>query len=487
MTATITELKPSSLWNVFHLFTQHPRPSRHEEAVLCAIEALCDEHGLHHVRDDIGNLIIRKPATAGMENRKGVVMQGHIDMVPQKNADSVHDFLTDPISTYIEDGWVSAHGTTLGADNGIGVAAALAVLISNDIEHGPLELLITIDEESGMTGAYGLKSGWLESEILLNLDTEDEGELYVGCAGGVDISAEFKMQWQMPPQNSIAFELAVRGLRGGHSGLDIDAGRGNANKIANRFLLEHMEPLGLSVFNFNGGTLRNAIPREAFTGIVIPNDQIDAMHQAIDEFKANMLAEFGSVESNLSIELIEQPLPSRVYDTTSSLAVIRSVAACVHGVTRMSPSFEGVVETSNNLAIVKSEADSVQVLCLTRSLSDSARDDLARSVAATFDLAGAAVTIAGEYPGWKPDPDSHILTVMSAVYESMYQVTPKVKVIHAGLECGLLGKPYPHWDMISMGPTIRHAHSPDEKVHIESVAKFWDYLLECLKHIPEKS
>ena len=487
--SALLQLTPKTLWQVFDLLTQCPRPSKHEETVLVALEQLCDEHSLNHIRDSVGNLIISKPASPGFENRQGVVMQGHIDMVPQKNADSRHNFETDPITTLIEDGWVTADGTTLGADNGIGVAAALAVLISKDIQHGPLELLITIDEESGMTGASGLQADSLNGDILLNLDTEDEGEIYVGCAGGVDVSAEINMAWQPldNPNHKSAFEIAVKGLRGGHSGLDIDQGRANANKIINRFLMQYQAALNLSVFSFDGGTLRNAIARESFTQVVIETNKQSQLEAAISDFISEIQQEYASVEPNFIMESRPIELPKHVYTQHSLDAVMHSVAACTHGVTRMSHEFEGVVETSNNLAIVKSEADQVTILSLVRSLSDHARDDLARSIEATFLLAKARTEISGTYPGWKPDASSSMLSIMSQVYENEFSTPARIKVIHAGLECGLFSAPYPHWDMISIGPTIRHAHSPDEKVHIESVQKFWDFLLASLKAIPIKA
>ncbi|MCW8875593.1 MAG: aminoacyl-histidine dipeptidase [Kangiellaceae bacterium] len=482
----ISTLSPQPLWQIFHRMTQSPRPSKHEEAILQSLEALCDQHNLSHQRDEIGNLIIRKPATPGMENRKGVIMQGHVDMVPQKNADSNHDFEKDPIKAYIDSDWVTAEGTTLGSDNGIGVAAALAVLTSTDIHHGPVEILLTVDEEAGMTGAAALKPGWLEGEILLNLDTEDEGELYVGCAGGVDVSAKVPMQWEVLEGDFMAFEIAIRGLRGGHSGLDIDKGRGNANKFINRFLMENLDDLEIKAFEFNGGTLRNAIPRESFTKIVLPQTKKSEFQSRLTNFIQTMQTEFGSVEPNLSIEALAIDCPQQVYSKESLHRVIRSVGACISGVTRMSPEFEGVVETSNNLAVVKSEDGHVSVLSLVRSLTNSARDDLANNIAATFALTGATTQISGDYPGWKPNPDSKILTTMIKGYENLYGKTPEVKVIHAGLECGVIGEPYPHWDMISFGPTIRHAHSPDEKVHIASVEKFWTFLVDTLKNIPSK-
>nr|WP_256435626.1 aminoacyl-histidine dipeptidase [Aliikangiella sp. G2MR2-5] len=474
------------MWEIFYQMTLRPRPSGHEQAVIDYVESLCHAHQLTLRKDTIGNLIISKPATPGMEERKGIVMQGHLDMVPQKNADSTHDFESDPIQTCIEDGWVTAVGTTLGADNGIGVAAALAVMTAKDIEHGPLEVLLTIDEEAGMTGASNLEAGILQGDILLNLDTEDEGELYVGCAGGIDISALVDMQWQPLEGNYQAFELAVTGLRGGHSGLDIDKGRGNANKIANRFLLENYDKLNMKVCQFNGGTLRNAIPRESFTQILVPVENVPAFESAVTQFKEEVTREYGSVETNLSIALKSIDAPSRSYSDETCRKVIHSVAACINGVSRMSQEFNGVVETSNNLAIVKTEGDQVAVKCLTRSLSNSARDALAAEVAASFKAVGAATQLSGDYPGWKPNPDSKILITMIEGYQRLYGVKPEVKVIHAGLECGLLSEPYPHWDMISFGPTIRHAHSPDEKVEIATVEKFWVYLLDSLKHAPLK-
>jgi dipeptidase D len=484
---SICQLKPSTLWQVFYQLTQVPRPSKKEDAVIALLQQWCDKHGLSHQLDEVGNLIIRKPATAGMENRTPVVMQGHLDMVPQKNADSNHDFERDPINAYVDGEWVTAQGTTLGADNGIGVAAALAVLVEPEIEHGPLEVLLTIDEESGMTGAKGLKPGWLKGDILLNLDTEDEGELYVGCAGGVDVSATIPMQWESVSDKDKAFEIAVTGLRGGHSGLDIDKGRGNANKIINRFLLEFASDLNLRVFEFNGGTLRNAIPRESFTKIVVATEKESAFIERLSGFAAQVQNELQRVEPHLSICATPIERPTQVYTPHSTERLVWAIAACVSGVTRMSDEFPGVVETSNNLAVVRSQDNAVKVLCLVRSLLNSARDELALSLAGLFKLTGASVTVDGDYPGWTPNADSKILTLMINRYQALYGKTPEVKVIHAGLECGLLSEPYPHWDMVSFGPTIRHAHSPDEKVHIDSVQKFWDLLLDTLKHIPEKS
>jgi len=478
------QLTPQPVWQVFKQICAIPHPSTHEKQLRDHIQQLCTAKGLQTLVDNCGNLIVKKPATAGMENRQTVVMQGHLDMVPQKNSDSTHDFEKDAIKTRIEDGWLTAQGTTLGADNGVGVAAALAVLLSDDIPHGPLEMLCTIEEESSMRGAFGLESGLLQASILLNLDTEEEGELYVGCAGGVDINVSIEAEKEATPDEHTAFELAVTGLLGGHSGLDIDKGRGNANQIANRFLLCFGEQLDLRVSAFNGGTLRNAIPRESFTLLTLPRENIASVQSEISKFEQLISSELGKTEHNLSITLSEKPLPKTVLSVEQQTRIIDAVAACVSAPFRMSDQFDGVVETSNNLAIIKSEQDEIKVQCLTRSLVNSARDFAAESVAATFRLAGATTSFAGAYPGWKPNPDSSILKTMSSSYQDLFGKVPAVKVIHAGLECGLLGEPYPEMDMISFGPTIRGAHSPDERCEIASVEKFWEYLLHSLANVP---
>jgi dipeptidase D len=484
--SSIDSLQPHAVWQIFSQICAIPHPSKHEMALRSKIQQLCEAKKLETVIDEAGNLIVRKPATKGMENRKIVVMQGHIDMVPQKNADSNHNFETDPIETYVEDDWLKANGTTLGSDNGLGVAAALAVFLSDDIPHGPLELLCTVEEETSMRGAFGLKPGYLQADIMLNLDTEDEGELYVGCAGGVDINASIALSTYGTPDNHLAFQVVVNGLMGGHSGLDIDQGRGNANQIINRFLLTYQDQLEISVSSFNGGTLRNAIPRESFTLITLPSEKAGELKKAITEFEALMKNELGTTETNLTISVSAQSLPSKVLSDDLQRKIINAVAACVSAPLRMSDQFEGIVETSNNLAIVKSNEKTIEIKCLTRSLINSARDFTASSIAATFNLAGAVTTLSGAYPGWKPDPDSSILKTMITGYQRLYGRRPEVKVIHAGLECGLLSEPYPKMDMISFGPTIRGAHSPDERCYIPSVQKFWDFLLDSLANIPEK-
>jgi len=483
---TINDLEPKPVWQLFKQICDIPHPSYHELKLRDHIRSLCDQRGLETQLDEVGNLIVKKPATSGMENRKTIAMQGHVDMVPQKNADSNHNFETDPIETWVDGEWLKAKGTTLGSDNGMGVAAGLAVMLSDDIPHGALELLCTIEEETSMRGAFGLKPGYLDADILLNLDTEDEGELYVGCAGGVDINSFIDLQLENTPNGHIAFEVAVRGLKGGHSGLDIEKGRGNANQIINRFILSHGDELGLCVSEFNGGTLRNAIPRESFTKITIPTGNQDDFNAVLKDFESLMQSELGATEPNLSITAEAIDTPEKIINPAQLRKICLSIAACVSAPFRMSDHFDGIVETSNNLAIVKNEGSQLKIQCLTRSLVNSARDYAAQSIAATFELAGANSKIEGAYPGWKPNPDSAILQTMIQGYQNLFGTKPEVKVIHAGLECGLIGEPYPELDMISFGPTIRGAHSPDERCHIGSVQKFWDYLLYSLENAPAK-
>ncbi|SDJ54422.1 aminoacyl-histidine dipeptidase [Microbulbifer yueqingensis] len=486
--SSIAELSPTPLWKHFAKLCEIPRPSKHEEKVVAYIIDFCKERGLDVKLDQIGNVIIKKPATPGMEDRKTLAMQSHVDMVPQKNADTDHDFLKDPIKAYIDGDWVTAEGTTLGADNGIGVAAILALLESTDIPHPPLEALLTIDEEAGMTGAKHLQPGHFEAELLLNLDTEDEGELYVGCAGGVDINISMPYTAESVPSDHKAFRLSVRGLRGGHSGLDIDKGRGNANKIANRIIdIAHRELSGLRIAGLDGGSLRNAIPRESFSTLTVPAGNAGRLMEIVLQESAVIKAELDN-EAKLDIALDETEAPSSIMDRDTQQRLVRAVRACPNGVERMSSDLEGVAETSNNLARVVTEHDGsdhqVRIQCLVRSLSDSARDDHALNVAATFQLAGADTSLDNPYPGWTPNMQSPLLALMKDVYKDMTGAEPAVKVIHAGLECGLLAKPYPHWDMVSFGPTIRRAHSPEERAHIQSVANFWDYFLRVVQATP---
>ncbi|MFC6979125.1 aminoacyl-histidine dipeptidase [Microbulbifer taiwanensis] len=476
------------MWKHFARLCEIPRPSKHEERVVAYIVDFCNERGLDVKLDKIGNVIIKKPATEGMENRKTLAMQSHVDMVPQKNADSDHDFLKDPIRPQIDGEWVAATGTTLGADNGIGVAAILALLESTDIPHPALEALLTIDEEAGMTGAKNLQPGYFEAELLLNLDTEDEGELYIGCAGGVDVNIQLLYSAEAVPANHKTFKLSVRGLRGGHSGLDIDKGRGNANKIANRIIdTASREISELRIASLDGGSLRNAIPRESFSTVTAPAENAARLMEIALQETALIKAELDN-EPKLDITLEATETPASVMDKDSQQKLIRTLRCCPNGVERMSTALEGIADTSNNLArVVSEEVDGksqVRIQCLVRSLSDSARDQHGLNVAAAFELAGAQTSLDNAYPGWTPNPKSPLLTLMKDVYKEMEGEEPQVKVIHAGLECGLLAKPYPHWDMVSFGPTIRRAHSPEERVHIESVGNFWKYFLKVVTAIP---
>ena len=486
----IAELNPTPLWKHFAKLCEIPRPSKHEEKVVAYILEFAQARGLDVKLDQIGNIIIKKPATAGMEDRKTLAMQSHVDMVPQKNADTDHDFLTDPIKAYVDGEWVTAEGTTLGADNGIGVAAILALLESTDIPHPPLEALLTIDEEAGMTGAKNLKPGHFEAELLLNLDTEDEGELYVGCAGGVDVNAALPYTAEPVPTGHKAFKLSVRGLRGGHSGLDIDKGRGNANKIANRIIDAALAELdSLRIASLDGGSLRNAIPRESFSVITVHGDQVGRLLEIALQETAVIKAELDN-EAKLDIAVEEADQPAAVMDASTQQKLIWAIRACPSGVERMSTDLEGIAETSNNLARVVTEEEDgqqrVRIQCLVRSLSDSARDQHGLNVAAVFKLAGAEASLDNAYPGWTPNMKSPLLALMKDVYKDMEGKEPEVKVIHAGLECGLLAKPYPHWDMVSFGPTIRRAHSPEERVHIASVGNFWEYFLNVVAAIPQR-
>ena len=488
MSNDIRNLEPKALWENFYQLTQIPRPSNHEERIQEFIFNFGKGLGLETIKDDAGNIIIRKPATPGMENRKGVILQGHLDMVPQKNSDKVHDFVTDPIDAYVDGDWVTANGTTLGADNGIGVAAAMTVLASRELVHGPVEVLFTATEETGMDGAEGLKAGVLQGDILLNTDSEDEGELYVGCAGGEDANVKFSYAEMSVPAGSVAFKLDVTGLKGGHSGMDIILQRGNANKVFFRLLNQAYGQAGARLASIDGGSLRNAIPREAFGLIVVAPNKVGELKKVLASEFTLITNELSATEPEMKMSLTETELPAALIDETTQLNLTRSVMACPNGVIRMSDSMAGLVETSTNLAIVKSDAASQTIVLasLMRSSVDSAKEDLAQRLAAVFTLAGAEVKMTGAYPGWKPNMDSPILKTMQSVYQAKYGKVPEIKAIHAGLECGILGGTYPNWDMISFGPTIRFPHSPDEKVNIATVAKFWDFLVETLKNIPAK-
>ena len=473
------------VWNNFYSLTQIPRPSKKEAKVIAFMKKWGEDHGLETLVDECGNVIIRKPATPGMEDRKGVILQAHLDMVPQKNADKVHDFENDPIETHIEDGWVKANGTTLGADDGMGAAAAMAVLEATNIAHGPVEALFTIDEETGMTGANALQPGILNGEILMNMDSETEGELYVGCAGGVDTIGTFSPKYEAVPANAAPFRIFVKGLKGGHSGMDINLGRANANKVINTLMLMAAEKFGLRLATINGGSLRNAIPREAEAIVVVPAEKKDDFVAFVKEFEEITKTEFEGIEPELAILCDPTEMPNRIIDIETQDKMFGAVAKYPNGVIAMSADFDGTVETSSNLAIYKTDGDKIVTVALTRSLVDASKDKLAEQIRKNLTDNGAEAYSEGDYPGWKPNINSPILNTMKEVYKNMFGKEPKIMVIHAGLECGILGSKYPHWDMVSFGPTLVHPHSPDEALFIESVPKFWDFVVETLKNIPQ--
>lgn len=482
----IRNLEPKALWNYFHEITQIPHPSKNEKKLAEYVVKFGKSHGLETMVDKAGNVIIRKPATKGMENRKMVIFQTHLDMVPQKNSDKKHNFETDPIETQIDGEWVRANGTTLGSDNGIGVATSLTVLASKELVHGPLEALFTVDEETGMTGVFGLEPGVLKGDILLNLDSEDEGELYVGCAGGIDVSARKKYAEEDSPKGMIAYRVAAKGLKGGHSGVDIHLGRANSNKLMFRFLMQAEHDFGIRLAESSGGDLRNAIPRESYTILLVPESKAAEFESFVGRYEKTYKAEFSETEPGLSFTCEKVNLPAKVMKTGDQYGIIRAIFICPCGIQRMSQAMKGLVETSNNVAIVKCKNGLFEVYNLTRSSVDSAKEATAWKIAAVFQLIGAEVELEGGYPGWKPNVNSPILKTMSKVYSGMFGKTPEIKAIHAGLECGILGGVYPNLDMISFGPTIRYPHSPDEKVLIPSVTKFYDFLCGTLKEIPVK-
>lgn len=482
----IRSLEPKALWENFYNITQVPHPSGKKEEIGAFLEQFGRNLGLETLRDEAGNVLVRKPATPGMENRKAVVLQAHMDMVPQKNSGVAHNFDTDPIQAYVDGDWVTAKDTTLGADNGIGLAAAMAVLQATDIAHPAIEMFVTVDEETGMHGAFGLQPDFLKGDILINMDSEDEGELYVGCAGGIDADITFRYKEVEVPEGDVALKISLTGLKGGHSGVDIHLQRANANKLMFRFLKVAVSDLDARLASIDGGSLRNSIPREAFAVLTVQEDDVDDMIDFVKACEDLFIEEYAGVEDNISFTVEATELPAGLIPEEVQDDLINAVTACPNGVYRFIPELPTVVETSNNLAIIKSDGEKIEVRSLIRSSVESRKDEVASMVESVFSLAGAKVELVGGYPGWKPNLESPILKEMTKVYEDKYGKTPKVMIIHAGLECGILGTHYPKMDMISFGPTIRYPHSPDEKVNIATVQKFWDYLVATLANIPAK-
>lgn len=482
-------LQPRQIWYYFEEITKVPRPSKKEEKIIAYLENFAKEHNLEHKKDHVGNIVIKKPATPGYEDRKSICMQSHIDMVCEKNSDVEFDFEKDAIQTVIDGEWLKAKGTTLGADNGIGVAAELAILASDDIEHGPIECLFTVDEETGLTGAMELKEGFIDSHILLNLDSEDEGELFVGCAGGMGMIATFNYDKAYACPDMIYCQVDVKGLKGGHSGGDIHVGLGNANKILARYLkgLEDVAE-GWTLASIKGGNLHNAIPREAHAVIGIPTQFKEQVTVYTNEFAADVHNELKAVDEGVKVTIHTTDKPEYVIDWQTQYLLIESLIACPHGVLGMSHAIEGLVETSNNLASVKMKEEDNAILVETsqRSSSESLKKAAGQTVRAVFELAGACVEERDGYPGWELNMDSEILKITRDTYVKLFNKEPEVKAIHAGLECGLFKEKYPHLDMVSFGPTMRDVHSPNERLEIKTVGMWWDHLLEVLKNAPKK-
>ncbi|MCB9196910.1 MAG: aminoacyl-histidine dipeptidase [Flavobacteriales bacterium] len=478
---SVRNLEPLVIWNHFEDLNAVPRPSKKEERVIAFMKAFGENLGLDTYVDHVGNVIIKKPATSGMEDRQTVILQSHLDMVHQKNADTDFDFDTMGIQSYIDGEWVKAKGTTLGADNGMGAAAAMSILASKDIAHPAIEALFTIDEETGMTGAFELEQGRLDGSILLNLDTEDDDEFSIGCAGGIDTNTVYNYI-EESPAGEFAYEISVTGLKGGHSGMDIHLERGNANKIMNRLMAEG-QAFGIQIATINGGSLRNAIPRESFATVVVNSEDF---LETFELAKEEITEEFAISDGGLKISIKPTERPSKVMSMEDSAKLIQAIYAVQNGVYRMSMAIKGLVETSSSLARVIVKNGEFKTQSLQRSSVESSKMDIAHTVGSVFVLMGCEVEHTGSYPGWAPNPNSSILNVMEPLYKNMFNEEPKVKACHAGLECGILNERYPGLDMISFGPTIRNPHSPDEMVNIKSVAKFWDFLLKVLKETPKK-
>ncbi|PKQ63184.1 cytosol nonspecific dipeptidase [Labilibaculum filiforme] len=487
MEKILAKLQPSEIWKHFEDICQIPRPSKKEDRIIDFLLDFGKKHNLQTKRDEIGNVLITKPATTGKENLKTIVLQSHMDMVCEKNNETVHDFDKDPIIPWIDNGWVKAKGTTLGADDGIGMAAEMALLTATNIEHGPIECLFTVDEETGLSGAFALQPGFFNGDILLNLDSEDEGEIFIGCAGGIDTLATLDYSKEDVPSGHFPIRIDIKGLLGGHSGDEINKGRGNSNKILNRFLWQINKKYGIRIAQFEGGNLRNAIPREAYAIITLPSEFKENVRVDLNIYAAEMEEVWKISEPKLKIALESTDKPAFVIDQASSSNLMDALYACPHGVFSMSTKMPGMVETSTNLASVKFiDGNKIQITTSQRSDVDSEKYNIAQMVGTCFTMANAKIIHSDGYPGWAPNPSSEILSVAVNSYKKLFEVDPIVRSIHAGLECGLFLEKYPNMDMISFGPTLRDVHSPDEKINIETVDKFWKHLLDILKNAPFK-
>ena len=482
----IHSLQPQEVWRNFAKVCSVPHPSHHLEQITKLVVDFGKSLGLETLTDKAGNVLIRKPATPGMEDRKVIVLQAHLDMVPQKNNSVKHDFEKDPIKTIVDGEWLRADQTTLGADNGIGVASIMAVLESKNLKHGPIVALFTTDEETGMYGAFGLQPDWIKGDILLNLDSEDEGELFIGCAGGLDASINWKFKPLPTTPDDIALKVTVSGLKGGHSGLDIILGRANANKLLFRFLKEAISSDEARLSEVEGGNMRNAIPREGWAIITIPEESKKDIVNLAKEYEALFNEEYKDIENKITISVEEVDTPDNIIPEQIQDDFINAIIGCPNGVFRMIPTIPNIVETSMNLSIIKANTEKIEVHCLLRSSVDSKKEELASMVESIFTLAGAKVEFSGGYSGWNPNTNSPILHAMKETYQKEFNKEPKVQVVHAGLECGIIGATEPNLDMISFGPTIRHPHSPDEKVNIKSVGDFWHFLTKSLENAPKK-
>lgn len=486
MGSVLGHLKPELVWYHFEEICKHPRPSKKEEKIAQYIVSVGERLGLQTEKDKFGNIVIRKPASPGYENRKAVVLQGHIDMVCEKNRDVEHDFDNDPIYPYIDGDWVKAKGTTLGADNGIGVACALAVLESKDIEHGPIECLFTLDEETGLTGASSLKKNWLKADILINMDSEDIGIIFIGCSGGKNTAATFKAKLEKAPRNYSSYELKVAGLKGGHSGLEIQVGRGNAVKILNRVIWSYSQENNIRLAEINGGNKHNAIPREAFAVVLVPKNDEKKLKKFVAKYNETVKSEYASVEPDLVVSMEKHSAPEKVMDEKTQKHLVNALYAIPHGVIKMSNDIPGLVETSTNLAVVETVGKNVNIVTSQRSPVYSQNVDITNMVTAVLKLTGAEISYGDGYPGWAPDINSDILKVFKSTFTKMYGKEPEVTAIHAGLECGIIKEKYPDMDMISFGPTMRDVHSPAEKLQISTVPEFFNQLKTVLKNIPVK-